>query len=85
VQVDLSIFKGVEFPNPPLPERKPADLRPLPGTAVVDQGTRLPNINDGFLGKGPDMGAYEAGQKLPVYGPRPQGVDETNATATTGK
>ena len=29
-------------------------------------------INDGFLGSGPDLGAYEAGAVLPVYGPRSQ-------------
>jgi hypothetical protein len=30
----------------------------------------LPNVNDGFGGKGPDLGAYEVGQPAPVYGPR---------------
>jgi len=76
IQVDMSVFDGVEFPDPPVPERKPVDLRPRAGSAVVDRGIRLPNINDGFPGKGPDIGAYEAGQKLPIYGPRPEGVDE---------
>jgi hypothetical protein len=30
----------------------------------------LPNVNDGFSGKAPDLGALELGQQLPVYGPR---------------
>ncbi|MFC2076476.1 right-handed parallel beta-helix repeat-containing protein [candidate division KSB1 bacterium] len=76
VLVDMTIFDNVPFPNPPIPEREPPDLRPLPGSAVVDAGLRLANINDGFLGKGPDIGAYEAGQEMPHYGPRPAGMDE---------
>ncbi|MFC2076475.1 right-handed parallel beta-helix repeat-containing protein [candidate division KSB1 bacterium] len=76
VQVDMTIFNNVVFPSPLITEREPPDLRPLPGSAVVDAGLRLANVNNGFLGKGPDIGAYEAGQKMPHYGPRPAGVDE---------
>jgi len=79
VKVDLSVFRNVEFPNPPLPEREPPDLRPVLGAPVVDTGQRLRNINDDFRGDGPDIGAYEAGQPLPHYGPRPRGVDEEHA------
>ncbi|MGB2822484.1 MAG: hypothetical protein WBF17_15975 [Phycisphaerae bacterium] len=42
----------------------------------MDAACRLPDVNDGFRGRGPDMGAYEAGQELPHYGPRPGGADE---------
>jgi len=76
IQVDLSVFGGVEFPTHVLPERAHPDLRPRAGSAAVDKGLRLPNINDGFLGTAPDCGAYEAGQPLPHYGPRPEGMDE---------
>jgi len=38
---------------------------------AVDAGLILPNINDGFAGTAPDLGAYELGQPLPSYGPRP--------------
>ncbi|PYQ01748.1 MAG: hypothetical protein DMF82_18425 [Acidobacteria bacterium] len=38
---------------------------------AIDAGAILPNINDGFLGSAPDLGAYEYGQPLPTYGPRP--------------
>ena len=40
------------------------------GCAGVDSGAILPNINDGFAGAAPDLGAYEVGQPLPAYGPR---------------
>jgi hypothetical protein len=36
----------------------------------VDAGFRLPNVNDGFAGRAPDLGAYEVGQAAPIYGPR---------------
>src|SRR5690606_34146333 len=64
-------FMGVEFPNPPIPERKVPDLRPKSGSRVVDAGIYIPNINDGFSGNAPDIGAYELGQPMPHYGPRP--------------
>ena len=28
------------------------------------------HITDGFVGAAPDLGAFELGQPLPVYGPR---------------
>ncbi|MEA2063581.1 MAG: hypothetical protein U9P14_07795, partial [Gemmatimonadota bacterium] len=77
VKVDMSIFKpGVEFPDPAIPEREPADLRLAAGSAAVDAGEFIPGINDGFEGSAPDLGAYELGEKLPHYGPRAPGVDE---------
>ena len=35
----------------------------VPGTPGHDAGVRLPNFNDGFEGKGPDIGAVETGGK----------------------
>ncbi len=52
-------------------EAKDADLRLAEGSEAVDAGTPLPGFNDGFAGKAPDLGAYELGQPLPHYGPRP--------------
>jgi hypothetical protein len=69
-------FAGVEFPVPPVPARAMPDLRPRAGAKVVDAAQPIPNVNDGFQGMGPDIGAYEAGQPLPHYGPRPPGVEE---------
>ena len=72
--VDYDIFKSVTMPdkdNPPaLYRSEDFDFSLNPGTPAVDSGCILPNINDGFSGKAPDLGALEIGQKLPVYGPR---------------
>ncbi len=75
VLVDLDVFDGVRFPDPS-DRCDPPDLRPRPGSAVVDRGMRLIGVNDGFDGAAPDIGAYEAGRPLPHYGPRSPGVDE---------
>jgi len=75
VLVDMNVFRqGVEFPNPAIPEREPADLRLRPGSAAVDAGFVIPNINNNFSGSGPDLGAYELGADPPHYGPRPEGA-----------
>jgi len=47
------------------------DFRLKAGSAAIDRGQRLPNVNDGFTGSGPDLGALEAGRPMPIYGPRP--------------
>jgi hypothetical protein len=36
----------------------------------VDKGLPIANINDGYAGSAPDIGAYEFGSALPTYGPR---------------
>ncbi len=46
------------------------DFRLKPGSAPVDRGVPLPNVNDGFTGSAPDLGALEQGKPLPHYGPR---------------
>ncbi len=46
------------------------DFRLKPEAAAVDAGCILPNVNDGFTGRAPDLGALEVDQPLPVYGPR---------------
>lgn len=47
------------------------DLRLAQNSGAVDKGAALPNINDGFAGAAPDLGAYEYGSQLDHYGPRP--------------
>jgi len=37
---------------------------------AIDAGVRLAGINDDANGDAPDLGAYEFGEPLPVYGPR---------------
>ncbi|MEQ1857354.1 MAG: hypothetical protein ABL963_12915 [Longimicrobiales bacterium] len=77
VLVDYDIFVNV-----PQLDRDPSrvqrlydfadlDFRLRPGSAATDRGLPLPNVNDGFTGRAPDLGALEAGQPLPIYGPRP--------------
>ncbi len=46
------------------------DFRLKPDAAAVDTGCILPNVNDNYTGKAPDLGALEFGQPIPVYGPR---------------
>lgn len=47
------------------------DLRLAPGAPEVNRGAVLANGNEGFVTDGqPDMGAFEAGQGPPAYGPR---------------
>lgn len=73
VIVDYDIFEKVTPPGPdPQTLYKPADFdfRLRPGSVAVDAGVRLPNINDDFTGRAPDLGAYEIGRPEPHYGPR---------------
>lgn len=73
-EVGYSIFRNASAPNLNDPTRlispNEVDLRIREGSAAVDAGTILPNINDGYTGKAPDLGAYELGKDLPHYGPR---------------
>lgn len=41
-------------------------------SAAVDSGVTLPNFNDGFAGRAPDLGCCERGEPIPHYGPRPE-------------
>ena len=48
------------------------DLRLVAGAPAIDSGVDLSNLNDAFTLNGlPDMGAFELGEPLPHYGPRP--------------
>jgi len=51
--------------------REKTDLRLDPASRAVDAAVVLPNFNEGFSGKAPDLGCCELGQPLPHYGPRP--------------
>jgi len=74
VAVDYDVFQKVAAPDRSNVTRlyRGADLdfRLRRGSAAIDKGEVLPNINDGFAGRAPDLGAYEAGRPLPSYGPR---------------
>ena len=76
-EIDYDIFENLHPPVAP-DSSKPGkpydavdlDFRLKPNGKAVDAGVKLPNVNDGFSGKAPDLGAYEVGQPIPVYGPR---------------
>jgi hypothetical protein len=73
VPVDYNVFVKVSPPGPdPRTLYKPADFdfQLRPGSAAVDAGVRMTGINDDFTGRGPDLGALEAGRPVPHYGPR---------------
>jgi hypothetical protein len=75
VRIDYDVFARVTPPDMRDPQRlyDPArfDFRLKPGSAAVDAAIPLPNINDGYTGRAPDLGAYEIDRPLPQYGPRP--------------
>jgi hypothetical protein len=75
IMVDYDIFVRATAPNLPDVQYlyRPADydLRLRRGAKAIDAGVVLPNVNDGYTGRAPDLGAYEFGQPLPEYGPRP--------------
>jgi hypothetical protein len=77
IEVDYDIFESLKPPATPDSSKpgRPYEAVDLnfqlkTGSKAVDAGVRLPNVNDGFAGKAPDLGALEAGQAAPVYGPR---------------
>ncbi len=45
--------------EPHFVDLKAGDLRLKPDSPLIDRGVRIPNINDDFAGKAPDIGAYE--------------------------
>ncbi len=75
VLVDYDIFVKAAPPGNPdartLYKPSDYDFQLRAGSAAVDAGARLPGVNDGFTGRAPDLGAYERGQPVPQYGPRP--------------
>jgi hypothetical protein len=77
IEVDYDIFESLRPPSPPdssMPgtpyDAADLNLKLRTGSKAVDAGVRLPNVNDRFTGKAPDLGAYELGETAPVYGPR---------------
>ncbi len=70
VEVDLAIFsEAVSFPSDPIVIASPPPLTLASDGAAVDVGEVLANVNDGFAGNAPDLGAYELGHPPPEYGP----------------
>ncbi|MCX7804342.1 MAG: right-handed parallel beta-helix repeat-containing protein [Planctomycetota bacterium] len=51
------------FVDPDTPDRTKADFRLKPDSPCIDKAIPIPNINDDFDGKGPDIGAFEFSAK----------------------
>lgn len=60
------------YPSAPMSRYSLPDLRLAAGTAAVDSGEVIPNINDGFTGSAPDLGAFERAGTTPP--PPPTGA-----------
>ncbi len=74
IELDYAIFHNLKPPSLRTPS-KVYDPESLDFTLrvegkAVDAGTVLPNVNDGFNGSAPDLGALEAGADPVHYGPR---------------
>jgi hypothetical protein len=46
----------------------PQDVTLRASSEAIDAGATIPNINDGYVGDAPDLGAYERGTPIPKYG-----------------
>ena len=69
VQLDLSVFDGsVGIPANPVEVHAPPNLELAAEGGAIDRGLALAGFNDGFTGDAPDLGAFEEGQVIPVYG-----------------
>ena len=57
----------------------PSSVQLHTASNAVDAGVRLPNVDDDYTGRAPDLGAIERGHAEPQYGVRP--VSRTGQTA----
>ena len=74
IEVDFDCF---EHMVPPAPTSRHAvyhamdlNFRLKPTSKAVDVGVVIPTVNDGFVGRAPDLGAIEVGKPETTYGPR---------------
>lgn len=71
LMVDYPIFRKAAAPDFGVTcDPAQYDLRLKPASAAVDRGCRLANVNDHHAGAAADLGCYELGQTVPIYGPR---------------
>lgn len=74
IEVDFDIFEKLAPPDPAkeyaVYHAMDLNFQLKPTGPAVDAGVALPTINDGYAGRAPDLGALEAGQPAPHYGPR---------------
>ena len=72
IEVDFDIFERL---TPPDPSKRHAvyhatdlNFRLKPSSKAVDAGVVIPTVNDGFVGRAPDLGAIEVGGSEPRMG-----------------
>ena len=78
VVIDYDVFENLQKANPspvasrPSPVYFATDLnfKLNPKGKAVDAGVGIPNVNDQFAGKAPDLGALEVGSPAVIYGAR---------------
>ena len=74
IEVDYDIFMKMAPPDTSTTHAvyhaTDLDFRLSNNAKAIDKGVVLPGVNDDFKGKGPDLGAIEAGTPVPVYGRR---------------
>jgi len=73
-----TLFANLTVPSTYTVQVPPADASLASGSIALDRGRVIPNVNDAYQGSGPDLGALELGCPLPTYGPRAEGLDESN-------
>ena len=69
---------GLVGPVTYITQMSPQELTLSRKSVAIDKGLFLPNINSGFQGRAPDLGALERGCASLTYGPRAANVDERN-------
>ena len=67
--IDYDVFANLQpSKSPQINIDDNYDFTLRPDGAAIGAGIPLANINDGFTGKAPDLGAYLQGQPAPAYG-----------------
>jgi hypothetical protein len=85
VELDLATFAAdVGYPADPFDPPPVPSLALADAGAAVDRGVGLANVNDGFSGDAPDLGAYELGQPEPRYGPEAAGTGNAGSGGGNG-
>ena len=70
IEVDFDDFENLSPPDPAgrhaVYHAMDLNFRLNPKGKAVDAGTSIPTVNDGYLGRAPDLGALELGKPVPV-------------------
>ncbi len=78
IKVDYDVFEDLQKPIQALERGLPGPVYHAvdlnfnlnPKGKAVDAGVRIPNVNDNYTGKAPDLGALEVGSEPVIYGAR---------------